>query len=176
MGTDDPADPDPADPRPADPRPADPGPQRRRLATEFDGAEDSPGLMLWHVTNRWQAAIRAALRPHGLTHVQFVLLASLAWLDADGPVTQRALADHAATDPMMTSQVLRALEDRGLVRREPHPDDRRARALSITAQGRELADRTVAVVEARDRQFFSQLGPEAGTLAGLLRRLSRPRS
>ena len=85
------------------------------LTTEFAGADDSPGLLLWQVTNRWQAAQRAALKLYGLTHVQFVLLASLTWLSADGPVTQRQLAEHAATDPMMTSQVLRVLEGLGLV-------------------------------------------------------------
>ena len=47
------------------------------LATEYEAAEDSPGLLLWQVTNRWQSAQRAALKPLGLTHVQFVLLASL---------------------------------------------------------------------------------------------------
>ena len=46
----------------------------------FASADDSTGLLLWQVTNRWQAAQRAALKPHGLTHVQFVLLASLTWL------------------------------------------------------------------------------------------------
>ena len=143
------------------------------LATEFATTDDSPGLLLWQVTNRWQAAIRTALKPHGLTHVQFVLLASLAWLDTDRPVTQKHLADHAATDVMMTSQVLRTLEQRGLVRRAPHPDDGRARALSVTETGRDLANRTVAVVEACDRAFFSILGPDTGNLVDLLRRLAR---
>src|SRR5438477_10996940 len=95
----------------------------RRLASEHATADDSTGLLLWQVTNRWQAAQRSALKPFDLTHVQFVLLASLSWLDADGPVTQRLLADHAVTDPMMTSQVLRTLEGRGLVRRDAHPTD-----------------------------------------------------
>src|SRR3954469_2227589 len=98
----------------------------RGLATEPESADASPGLVLWQLTNRWQAAQRAALKPFGLTHVQFVLLASLTWLDADEPVTQRRLADHAATDPMMTSQVIRVLAERGLVLRTPHPDDARA--------------------------------------------------
>jgi len=144
------------------------------LATEFSSAQDSPGFLLWQVTNRWQAAIRAALKPLGLTHVQFVLLASLAWLDADGPVTQRALAGHAAVDPMMCSQVLRALEDRGLVERAPHPSDRRARALVVTPAGAALADRAVVVVEACDRAFFARLGDDAGGLTQLLQRLAKP--
>ena len=108
---------------------------RPRLATKFQAAEESPGLLMWQITNRWQAAQRAALKPFGLTHVQFVLLASLTWLDAEQPVTQRDLADHAATDPMMTSQVLRALERRGLLERMPHPRDRRARTLAATPTG-----------------------------------------
>ena len=138
------------------------------LDTSYDAPDSSPGLLLWQVTNRWQAAIRAALAPYGLTHVQFVLLASLTWLDAEGPVTQRALADHAATDRMMTSQVLRALETRGLVERRPHPSDRRARALAVTEDGAALANRTVAVVEAFDEAFFSALGTtEAAFVRGL---------
>jgi DNA-binding MarR family transcriptional regulator len=115
-------------------------------------------LLLWQMTNRWQQAQRAALKPFQLTHVQFVLLASLTWLDVDGPVTQRQLADHAATDPMMTSQVLRTLESRGLVKRTPHPVDKRAWALAATARGRSLANRAVVAVEACDEAFFARLG------------------
>jgi DNA-binding MarR family transcriptional regulator len=150
-------------------QPASPG--GPGLATEFADADDSPGLILWRVTNTWQAAVRAALRPLGLTHVQFVLLASLTWLDADGPVSQKQLAVHAATDPMMTSQVLRTLEEHGLVVRAPHPHDRRARALTVTAAGRHLADQAVSVVEACDRAFFAPLGEDSPRLAGLLARL-----
>ena len=47
----------------------------RRLDTAFADPEESTGLLLWQVTNRWQAAQRAALQPFGLTHVQFVLTA-----------------------------------------------------------------------------------------------------
>ncbi len=133
-----------------------------RLATAFASTDESTGLLLWQVTNRWQAAQRAALRPFGLTHVQFVLLASLTWLAAGGPVTQRQLADHAATDPMMTSQVLRALERRGMVERLPHPSDRRARALAVTGAGQALANRAIVAVEACDAAFFATLGEDAG--------------
>jgi hypothetical protein len=53
---------------------------------------------------RWQRLMTATLRPFGLTHVQFVLLASLWWLTekADERPSQRRLADFAATDAMMT--------------------------------------------------------------------------
>jgi DNA-binding MarR family transcriptional regulator len=142
------------------------------LDTGFTAAEDSPGLLLWQVTNRWQAAQRASLKPYDLTHVQFVLLASLTWLGDDGPVTQRRLAEHAATDPMMTSQVLRALEERGLVVRRPHPHDRRARALEVTRKGAALANRSVRAVEECDRAFFDVLGKDVPRLVTSLRRLA----
>jgi DNA-binding MarR family transcriptional regulator len=142
-----------------------------RLGSEFSDADDSAGLVLWQVTNRWQAAQRAALKPFGLTHVQFVLLASLTWLDADGPVTQRRLAEHAATDPMMTSQVLRALEARDLVRRSAHPEDGRARALTVTDAGAALAAAANTVVEACDRDFFAVLGPARSDFVRGLQRL-----
>ena len=142
------------------------------LDTEYDSADHSPGLLLWRVTNRWQAAQRAALKPYGLTHVQFVVLASLTWLAADGPVTQKALADHAALDPMMTSQVLRALEQLDLVHREDHPTDRRAKALAVTAAGRALANQAVKAVEACDAEFFAPLGNPAALAKNLSRLLT----
>lgn len=147
----------------------------RGLATAFDSAENSPGFMLWRATNRWRATQRAVLKPLGLTHVQFVILASLTYLDEDGPVTQKQLADHAATDVMMTSQVLRALERAGLIRRRPHPSDRRARALAVTAEGRALADRAVVAVEAADQEFFSAAGSDLPMLTAVLRRLAEGR-
>ena len=140
----------------------------RDLASTHAEADDSPGLLLWQVSNRWQAAQRAALKPLGLTHVQFVLLASLTWLRSDGPVTQKQLAEHAATDPMMTSQVLRTLENNGLVRREAHPHDARARALSVTPAGADLANRANVAVEACDAAFFAPLGTSGGEFVALL--------
>lgn len=146
----------------------------RPLRSQFSDATDSLGLVLWRVTNTWQAAQRAALRPFALTHVQFVLLASLAWLQDQGePVTQRQLADHAMTDPMMTSQVLRTLEAKGLLQRQDHPRDARARALRATPAGLDLASRANAVVEDVDRAFFAALGDDGPAFTGMLQRLTR---
>lgn len=128
------------------------------LETTYPERHASTGLMLWRVTNSWQRAIRAALAPFDLTHVQFVLLAVLAATDRSAAPTQRDLATRAATDPMMTSQVLRVLESKGLVERRPHPTDRRARALVLTATGLRLVQRANAAVETADRAYFGVLG------------------
>lgn len=133
----------------------------------------SPGLLLWRVTNAWQARQRLALRPFDLTHVQYVLLASLTWMPAGEPVTQRRLAEHARTDAMMTSQVLRALEGKGLVERRPHPDDARARSLHATEEGVALANRATVAVEATDRACFGVLGEDLAAFSRHLQRLSR---
>ncbi|WP_040781470.1 MarR family winged helix-turn-helix transcriptional regulator [Nocardia pneumoniae] len=143
------------------------------LRSRFRTADESPGLLLWQVTNRWQAAQRAALAPFDLTHVQFVLLASLVYLAAgsDDPVRQRDLAEHAATDPMMTSQVLRALAEKRLIERRDHPSDRRAKALVVTAAGVALANRAIVAVEACDQEFFAPLGRQGSSFARTLRSL-----
>jgi len=129
--------------------------------------------MLWRATLAWQRAVRAALAPHELTHVQFVLLASLWWLASQtgSPPSQRELAEQAGTDPMMTSQVVRKLEARGLVTRAPHPTDARARHLALTPQGERLLAGALADVEAADADYFAALGDDGGEFLGMLGRL-----
>ncbi len=143
----------------------------RALQSEFADADESTGLMLWRVTNAWQAAQRRALKPFGLTHVQFVLLASLTRIESDAPVTQQSLAGHAGTDPMMTSQVLRTLEAAALIERMPHPHDRRARVLTATPAGRDLANRANGAVESCDHDFFDTLGADRTRFTRMLARL-----
>jgi DNA-binding MarR family transcriptional regulator len=138
--------------------------------------EESPGFLLWHATLRWQRTVTAALAPLGLTHVQFVLLACTWWLNEQGEhPAQVRLAEQAGTDVKMTSQVLRALEAKGLVGREVDPDDTRARRLVVTRAGARLAPRAIAVVEAVDADFFSDLSAaEAIDLLGRLGRAVSP--
>ncbi len=135
--------------------------------------EESPGFLLWRTTLRWQRLVTAALRPFNLTHVQFVLLASTWWLTrvAGETPNQRRLAEHAGTDAMMTSQVVRALETKNLVTRRPDPKDFRAQCVAVTDEGAELARHAMSAVEAADEEFFSPAGARATVLAAL-RRLS----
>lgn len=104
--------------------------------------------------------MRSVLSPYELTHVQFVLLASLWWLEAhgDGAPMQARLADHAGTDAMMTSQVIRKLEARGLLERTPHPGDTRAMRVGLTDDGRTRVLAVLAAVEAADQEYFDALG------------------
>jgi DNA-binding MarR family transcriptional regulator len=139
------------------------------------GPGDSPGFLLWHATLRWQRAVAAALTPLGLTHVQFVLLACAWWLNSQGEhPNQLALARQAGTDVKMTSQVLRALERKGLVEREVDPADTRAKRLRVTGVGADLAPRAIAAVEQVDARFFQPVA--VGAAVTLLGRLAHPES
>ncbi len=143
-----------------------------QLQTEFNEPNDNPGFLLWRVTNAWQRQIRAALEPLDLTHVQFVLLASLAWLsNQEASIPQVLLAQHANTDVMMTSQVVRTLEAKGYLMRQTDPMDARVKLLSITPAGLALVNLAIKAVEAVDKSFFFKLEHSkqfAGDLRSLL--------
>ncbi len=145
---------------------------------KYQDLERNPGYQLWLATNAWQRIIRKALEPLELTHVQFVMLASVDLLDdcrdkavADESspcVTQAIVSRFAGTDENMTSQVVRSLAARGLVTRIEHPSDARARRLALTPAGAQLlAEAKAAILPAKDR-FFSPLGDQSAELANLL--------
>jgi DNA-binding MarR family transcriptional regulator len=132
--------------------------------------EQSLGFLFWQTTNMWQRHATAALAEVDLTHVQFVLLANIAWLERDGElVSQVELARQAKTDVMMTSKVVRTLERKGLIVRAAHRDDPRANALSLTQPGAAVLERAFTIMGQVDREFFAG-GDEqlAASLARLL--------
>jgi DNA-binding MarR family transcriptional regulator len=146
---------------------------------EIEGPSYSPGFWLWHATLRWQREIAAVLAPFGLTHVQFVLLSCAWWLNDHGLVpNQLELARQAGTDVKMTSQVVRKLEAKGLLKRATDPDDTRARRLRITPEGTELALRAIEHVERADAAFFRPVtssGTSTESIVALLRQLVETR-
>lgn len=138
-----------------------------------------PGYLLWRAANLWQRRMRAALAPFGVTPVQYLLLAGLRELQGDGgtPVTQADLARHCRSDPMMTSQVLRALQKAGHVRRQAHAGDGRAFAVALSAEGAALLRRAAPGIAQEDARFHDPLGAEKAVFGDALRLLSgvRPR-
>ena len=143
-----------------------------KLDTEFKNANDSPGFLLWQISNKWQAQQRAALKPFGITHVQFVLLACLVYASGNINFTQKRLATHAQIDAMMTSQVLRKLEQKGLVKRHVSTTDGRAYTIKPTPAGVMLVNKAVKVVESVDKEFFDIKGIDLDILIKMMRRLT----
>ncbi len=122
-------------------------------------AEESAGFLLWQVTALWQRAIKKALEPFGITHSQFVLMASIHWLTLHKQeVTQIGLSSHTKIDPMTTSTVLRTLQQKGFLSRQEHATDTRAKTVVLTDAGKKVVKKAVVAVEQFDQAFFAELG------------------
>ncbi|MFB5651906.1 MarR family winged helix-turn-helix transcriptional regulator [Leptospira wolffii] len=140
----------------------------------YDKSEDSPGFLLWQVTNLWQREIRKVLEPLDLTHAQFVLLAVTHWLELhEEETTQIRISDRAKTDPMTTSTVLRTLEKKKLVKRSAHDTDTRAKSVHTTPEGQKILKEAVRLVEDFDEEFFSALENSRKSFLGNLKSLSK---
>jgi len=129
----------------------------------FQSTEDSPGVLLWKLTSLWQRELKRILDKFDLTHSQFVLLASAQWLSSQGEeVTQVILSSCTRIDPMTTSTVLRALQERKLITRQEHSTDTRAKSVALTDEGRKLTRQAVKAAEKFDADFFGPLGERTG--------------
>lgn len=142
----------------------------KSIEFRFNSPDDSPGYLLWQVTMLWQRKIKKALDKLDITHTQFVLMATLAWLSkTNNVVTQIDIANHSNTDRMMVSKVLRTLQNKGYVGREEHETDTRAKSISLTKHGHSLVQKAVRVVEQVDNDFFAVLKSQAKQFnAGML--------
>jgi DNA-binding MarR family transcriptional regulator len=138
----------------------------------FDKPEESTGFLLWQVTNLWQREIKKALEKYELTHSQFVLLASIHWLSLNNQnVTQILLSNHTKIDPMTTSTVLRTLQTKGLITRQEHETDTRAKTIGLTETGMENVKQAIKTVEQFDKLFFGSFANQREDFNSKLARL-----
>jgi DNA-binding MarR family transcriptional regulator len=147
------------------------GSKRPPLPTRLAGPAESPGFLLWKISNAWQRRQRTALQPFGLTHSQFVVLATATWFSAEETLTQARISQLSGIDPMTTSQVLRALEAASLIQRVDHPTDPRAKSIVVTRAGRDLARKAIVVVEDTDAAFFEPLASDTARLVQMFQAL-----
>lgn len=108
---------------------------------------------------------------YGVTADQFVLLATLA---RGHVLTQRELAARMPSDPSTVRAMLVLLEARGLVARDTHPTDGRARTVALTPSGlRKYRQVFKAGQPIRDQMVSALSVAEMKTLVNLLRRISK---
>jgi DNA-binding MarR family transcriptional regulator len=126
------------------------------MSFSFKTPEDSPGFLLWQLTCQWQRAQRQALTKLGLTHPQFVVLACTLWLSVHSKelVKQRHVAELSKIDKMSMSDLVHTLVTKKLLKCNPHPQDGRAQALSLTTKGQERVQKAIPIVESIDAAFF----------------------
>ncbi len=102
------------------------------------------------------ADMTQALARDGLTKSR----APVVWaLQQHGPSTQKALADRLGTTPRNVTGLVDGLVATGFVTRQPHPTDRHATLVSLTAQGRAVMEQMVADHDELAQQLFAAFGP-----------------
>ncbi|WP_449279458.1 MarR family winged helix-turn-helix transcriptional regulator [Leucobacter sp. GX0328] len=133
-----------------------------------------PAFLLARANALSLARMHDVLAEFGLQARSYSLLAIAA---ADARPSQRELSEFLRLDPSQIVALIDQLERRELVRREPDPNDRRAKVVIATDAGRELADRARSRVVESDQGWFAQL-PSADDRDALflaLRTLADPR-
>ncbi|MHA7960276.1 MarR family winged helix-turn-helix transcriptional regulator [Streptomyces sp. L500] len=108
--------------------------------------------------------VRVAATGLGLTAPQATALRELS-----GPMTMRELADRMSCEPSNATFVIDKLECLGLLERHPHPTDRRAKQLILTAEGTALRERLIAALS-EDSPLSALTHDEKATLHALLDR------
>jgi DNA-binding MarR family transcriptional regulator len=89
-----------------------------------------------------------------------IQLAALAALERHDSMTPGELAEHEKVQPPSMTRVIAVLEERGLVRREPHATDRRQVILTVTENGKDLVQRVRRRREAWLAQRLQELNPD----------------
>ncbi|MQA63991.1 MAG: MarR family transcriptional regulator [Actinophytocola sp.] len=96
-----------------------------------------------------QSAVDAALKPHGLTFARFEALVLLTFA-RQSRLPMRVMGERLQLHPTSVTNIVDRLEADGLVKRLPHPTDRRTTLVEITAEGRRRREAATAAVTAID--------------------------
>jgi DNA-binding MarR family transcriptional regulator len=100
--------------------------------------------------------------------VTLTQLSAMATLRKSGPMSAGELASCERVQPPSMTKVLANLEERGLVRREVHPTDRRQAVIQITPAGEELLD---SERRSRDAWLSKQLATLSAEERALVQRV-----
>jgi DNA-binding MarR family transcriptional regulator len=121
------------------------------VRVEERAARAEPGISyaIARLQQRVFAGVSELVAQHGLTTLQFTTLSVLSRHGA--PLSTSQLARRALMTPQSMSEVIHALEDKGLIKRNPHPNHRRTLPATLTAKGR----RVLAACEEQVVEFES---------------------
>lgn len=144
----------------------------RRERPDLDVAPLQVLSRVTRLAHHLDQARRQAFSAHGLDTWEFDVLAALRRAGAPYALSPGRLgAQTLVTSGTMTNRIDR-LEARGLVRREPDPDDRRGVRVELTDAGRTQVDAALQDLVAREHEVLSGLdADDQEELAELLRSL-----
>ena len=112
---------------------------------------------------------------HGLGRPEFDVLATLRRSGSPYQLSPGALAAAMMMSTGGTTARLDRLEQRGLIRRSPDPDDRRGVLVALTGPGLELVEAALTAGLARQQEMLAHVpARQQRQLAGLLRQVLGP--
>ena len=128
-----------------------------------------PGFLIRRLHQIHVAMFLEEFKSQNITPVQYGLMTAVAALpDLD----QTALGQEVGLDRTTTADVVKRLEDRGLLDRRPNPLDRRTRHVRLTAEGERMVDLLQGdMTRAQDRLLQPLRPAERAMLMDLMRRL-----
>lgn len=106
--------------------------------------DESVGYWISIVGLRYKGEAWRRLKPFDVTPEQWVVLNRLSM---DEGVCQRELASRIVKDQPNTTRILDKMEQKGLIRRNPDPLDRRAFQVFLTEKGKRLREELLPVVQ-----------------------------
>lgn len=117
------------------------------------------GYLFKHAQERMQELNAEALAPFGIDPRELGILLVIA---SHEPGSQQQAAHRLGID--RTSMVARidALEDKGLVSRHPHAEDRRRNVVELTDAGRDTVRRANAASERAEAALLASLSKQEG--------------
>ncbi|MFD4676889.1 MarR family winged helix-turn-helix transcriptional regulator [Lentzea sp. NPDC058450] len=121
-----------------------------------DGRRRDLAAMIAPLQRALVAAEQPVLRAHGLSMWGYVVLDAL---EGQPVRTQVALAEVIGADKSRIIGVLDELETEGLLERTRDPADRRARLVSITAEGRRRHGEVQAEIQRGEDRLLARLDP-----------------
>jgi DNA-binding MarR family transcriptional regulator len=92
---------------------------------------------------RYKGEVWRSLKPFKVTPEQWVVLYRLSM---DSGISQKELADSIFKDQPNTTRILDKMAQKGLIRRDPNPSDRRSFLVFLTAKGKKLREELLPVV------------------------------
>jgi MarR family transcriptional regulator, multiple antibiotic resistance protein MarR len=118
-------------------------------------------------------ALDRELSKYDISAPQLIVLAYVANKEADSAA---ALCKSISYDPGAMTRMIDRLQEKGLIRRTPNPEDRRATNLELTAAGRALYPQLLAAKETVQGQFLRGFSEnEVHVLDSLLNRMLKNR-
>jgi DNA-binding MarR family transcriptional regulator len=118
------------------------------------------------------SAVDAALKPHGLTFARYEALVLLSFARTN-KLPMRVMGERLQLHPTSVTNIVDRLQADGLVRRTPHPTDRRATLVEITADGLVRLDEATKSVTETDFGLVGLDEADKDTLFALLARIRK---